>query len=221
MTSERLVAWFRMAAVSSISTMNVLRPAARSSDAPMRLNSLSTTPIRARAAGTKDPTWAISTMTATCRRKVDLPAMLGPVSSQSRFVPPIRQSLATKAWPSASRSASATGCRPSRTSSPVPPSTSGSVQWPSAAAWASPDTKSRAAAVCATLVNAWSCAKTADDSSAKTACSATLARPEASSSAAASVSSSGVLKRVDEARPWRSVNPTPSAFALDDGTSTW
>ena len=42
-------------------------PALRSSLAPMRVKIRSTTPIRAARAGTKDPTWAISVMRATCR----------------------------------------------------------------------------------------------------------------------------------------------------------
>ena len=58
MTKERSVAWLRMAAVSTISTMKVERPRARSSAAPTRLNRRSTTPICARAAGTKEPIWA-------------------------------------------------------------------------------------------------------------------------------------------------------------------
>lgn len=34
-------------------------------------------------AGTKQPIWASTAISAFCRRKVDLPAMLGPVTSQS------------------------------------------------------------------------------------------------------------------------------------------
>ena len=45
MTRLRSVAWLRMAAVSTISTMKVERPAARSSPAPTRLNRRSTMPI--------------------------------------------------------------------------------------------------------------------------------------------------------------------------------
>ena len=51
-TNERGPAWCRIAAISVISTMKVERPRARSSAAPTRLNSRSTTPIRAEAAGT-------------------------------------------------------------------------------------------------------------------------------------------------------------------------
>ena len=71
-----------MTAVSTISTMKVERPRARSSAAPTRENSRSTMPIRAREAGTKLPICAISAISAFWRRKVDLPAMLGPVISQ-------------------------------------------------------------------------------------------------------------------------------------------
>ena len=64
---ECLVAWRRMSATSVISTMKVDCPAERSSLAPMRVKIRSTTPMRAEAAGTKDPIWAISTMRATWR----------------------------------------------------------------------------------------------------------------------------------------------------------
>ena len=52
---------------SVISTMKVDCPAARSSLAPMRVKMRSTTPMCARWAGTKHPTWAISTISATWR----------------------------------------------------------------------------------------------------------------------------------------------------------
>ena len=54
--------------------------ATKSSDAPILVNTLSTTPIRASLAGTKQPIWAIITIRATCLMYVDLPAILGPVS---------------------------------------------------------------------------------------------------------------------------------------------
>ena len=68
-----------MAAVSTISTMKVDCPTARSSCRPTRVNILSTSPIVAESAGTKLPVWAISVMIATWRIKVDFPAMFGPV----------------------------------------------------------------------------------------------------------------------------------------------
>ncbi len=49
----------------------------------------STRPMCASAAGTKLPTWANSVISATCRMKVDLPAMLGPVITSTRSL--IRQ----------------------------------------------------------------------------------------------------------------------------------
>ena len=73
-----------MAAVSTISTMKVERPRARSSAAPTRENSRSTTPMCAGCAGTKEPICAMIAISAFWRRKVDLPAMLGPVISQMR-----------------------------------------------------------------------------------------------------------------------------------------
>ena len=51
----RRVAVWRMALVSAISTMNVDWPRTRLSLAPTRVNSRSTMPIVARAAGTNDP----------------------------------------------------------------------------------------------------------------------------------------------------------------------
>ncbi|MDT4861475.1 hypothetical protein FQZ97_960810 [compost metagenome] len=57
----------RMAAASVISIMNVERPPARSSAAPMRVKMRSILPMRARAAGTKLPMRASSTMRATWR----------------------------------------------------------------------------------------------------------------------------------------------------------
>ena len=85
MTSERGPAWFRIAAVSTISTMKVERPRARSSAAPTREKSASTTPICAAFAGTKLPACARIAISAFWRRKVDFPAMFGPVSSQMRL----------------------------------------------------------------------------------------------------------------------------------------
>ena len=67
-TSARGPAWFRIAAVSTISTMKVERPRARSSAAPTRLKSWSTMPMRASAAGTNEPICASSAISAFCRR---------------------------------------------------------------------------------------------------------------------------------------------------------
>src|SRR5215472_3813787 len=84
MTSARSPAWLRMAAVSTISTMKVEWPRARSSAAPTRENSRSTTPICAARAGTKLPIWARMAISAFWRRKVDFPAIFGPVTIQIR-----------------------------------------------------------------------------------------------------------------------------------------
>ena len=73
------VASFRIVATSIISTINVLCPILKSSDAPTLVNILSTTPISASVAGTKHPTCAINVINATCLIYVDLPAILGPV----------------------------------------------------------------------------------------------------------------------------------------------
>ena len=64
-SSECGVAFLRISATSFISTMNVDWPEARSSDAPMRVKSRSTTPMRADFAGTNEPICAMSTISAT------------------------------------------------------------------------------------------------------------------------------------------------------------
>ena len=56
-----------MEATSAISTMKVDWPEAKSSLAPMRVNTRSTRPILALFAGTKEPIWAMRTMRATWR----------------------------------------------------------------------------------------------------------------------------------------------------------
>ena len=68
-----------MSAVSIISTMNVLRSRDRSSLAPILENNLSTTLSWAKSAGTKEPTCAKMAIKAVWRRKVDFPAIFGPV----------------------------------------------------------------------------------------------------------------------------------------------
>ena len=65
--SDAAVACLRIEAISLISTMKVDWPEARSSDAPMRVKTLSTMPIVALFAGTKEPICAISTMSAVWR----------------------------------------------------------------------------------------------------------------------------------------------------------
>ena len=64
----RGVALWRMCAVSLISTIKVLRPAAMSSTAPTRVKMRSTRPMVAAAAGTKLPIWARMVIRATWRR---------------------------------------------------------------------------------------------------------------------------------------------------------
>lgn len=73
------VARFSISAVSSISTMKVLRSLKRSSFAPTLEKSLSTIPMTAESAGTKDPVCARIAVNAVCRSKVDFPAIFGPV----------------------------------------------------------------------------------------------------------------------------------------------
>ena len=61
-----LVALFRMFAASFISTRNVLSPPAKLSLAPTLVNNLSTIPIEAESAGTKQPICASNTMIPVC-----------------------------------------------------------------------------------------------------------------------------------------------------------
>ena len=68
-----------MDAASFISTIKVDSPSEMLSLAPTRVNILSTTPIDALSAGTNEPIWASSTISAVWRSRADLPAMFGPV----------------------------------------------------------------------------------------------------------------------------------------------
>ena len=82
-TSERGPAWCRIAAVSVISTMKVRAPArqvvGRADPAEQPIHHADV----ALSAGTGSPAWASTTISAFCRRNVDLPAMFGPVSSST------------------------------------------------------------------------------------------------------------------------------------------
>ncbi len=91
-----LVAFLRILATSVISTINVLWPLARSSEAPTLVKILSAIPIFALSAGTNEPICAINTINAVWRIYVDLPAILGPVITAILFLPLSRYvSLAT------------------------------------------------------------------------------------------------------------------------------
>ena len=50
------------------------------SEAPTRVKMLSTMPIRALSAGTKEPICAIREIRAVCLSRADLPLILGPVT---------------------------------------------------------------------------------------------------------------------------------------------
>ena len=78
-TKERGVTLLRMFEASVISTIKVDSPNEMLSEAPTRVKILSTIPMRARSAGTKQPICANSTIRAVCRNKADLPAIFGPV----------------------------------------------------------------------------------------------------------------------------------------------
>ncbi len=67
-TREEEVAVLRMEATSDISTRKVDWPRASESEAPMRVKMRSVSGSLAWAAGTKDPIWAMMTMSAAWRR---------------------------------------------------------------------------------------------------------------------------------------------------------
>ena len=66
MSRDFAVAFLSIFATSFISTINVLCPLARSSDAPTRVKIRSTIPIFAVCAGTKLPICAMRTISAVC-----------------------------------------------------------------------------------------------------------------------------------------------------------
>ena len=106
------MAFLRISATSVISTMKVDWPAARSSDAPMRVKMASTTPTWQLDAGTKEPICAIRAIRAFWRIYVDLPAIFGPVMMRQRSVVQLSLvSLGTKRLPFSI--CSTTGWRPS------------------------------------------------------------------------------------------------------------
>mmetsp|Transcript_13681 Transcript_13681/g.19746 ORF Transcript_13681/g.19746 Transcript_13681/m.19746 type:complete len:246 (-) Transcript_13681:1939-2676(-) len=78
-TSDLEVALLRIAAVSSISAINVETPRSWLSPAPTRARILSVIGMSALWAGTKHPIWAINAMTPAILMYVDFPPMLGPV----------------------------------------------------------------------------------------------------------------------------------------------
>ena len=73
MTSDRLVAWLRISAVSSISTANVDLPSMMRSAAPIRVMMQSIGVRRADWTGTSQPTCARIARQHALRRSVDLP----------------------------------------------------------------------------------------------------------------------------------------------------
>ena len=98
---------------SSISTMKVDWPEEMSSCAPMRVKMRSTRPMRAAVAGTNEPIWAMSTMSAVWRSQLLLPAMFGPVRMVMRWSPSSSSaSFGTKS--PAGSSVSSVGCLPPR-----------------------------------------------------------------------------------------------------------
>ena len=105
------VASFRIVATSIISTINVLCPILKSSDAPTLVNILSTTPISASVAGTKHPTCAINVINATCLIYVDLPAILGPVIIDS-LLSPLSKNVSFSTKTPSPNIFSITGCLP-------------------------------------------------------------------------------------------------------------
>ena len=216
-TSERGPARLRMAAVSIISTMKVERPRARSSEAPTRLNSRSTTPMRADAAGTGSPAWARITASAVCRRKVDLPAMFGPVSSITRRSGERSQPFGVKAWARGS-AACTTAWRQSRRQNSASSRISARHQPPAAASFAADCITSSSDSASASAGSAAS-DTAACTSSSQTCRSRAAARSCASLMRRSSDASSSVPKRARLAVPWRRVSPSRVASAWADSAA--
>mmetsp|Transcript_2297 Transcript_2297/g.7724 ORF Transcript_2297/g.7724 Transcript_2297/m.7724 type:complete len:208 (-) Transcript_2297:2079-2702(-) len=86
-TREDFVAPFKIEAVSSISAIKVLTPLCWQSPAPTLAYTASLTEIVASSQGTKQPHCASSTATPTCLMYVDLPPMLGPVTTWNQDSP--------------------------------------------------------------------------------------------------------------------------------------
>ena len=122
--APRPVACRRMAAVSVISTRNVLWPRARLSWAPMRGEDAVHHARSARSGPARScPTWARSTMSAACRMYVDFPAMFGPVMRRHSTSPDARWTIVRHEPRARRSSSSSTGCRPSWMSMTPPSST--------------------------------------------------------------------------------------------------
>ena len=116
------MALLRIMAVSVISTINVERPLARSSEEPIRVKIRSMGPMLRCLAGTKLPMWASRVMMAVWRMNVDLPPMLGPVIINRRRAGVRSTSFATNG---PSSICSTTRCRPSTMWMPVSDCSSG------------------------------------------------------------------------------------------------
>ena len=105
--------------------MNVDWPEARSSKAPTRVKTRSTTPIAAWSAGTNMPHWAMTVIRATARMYVDLPAMFAPV--MIRICSPPASRTVSFGTNGSLAMASTTGCLPPRIRVAVPSVTTGRV----------------------------------------------------------------------------------------------
>ena len=105
-------ALFKIDAVSNISTINVDCPIPMLSEAPTRENILSIMPILASAAGTNNPVCAKIAIRAFCLKKVDFPAIFGPVISHTCLLFKL-QSFGIKSLLVMFCKYSITGCLPS------------------------------------------------------------------------------------------------------------
>ena len=167
-TKELGLAALRIAAASVISTINVDRPLARSSLAPIRVKTRSMGPRTQSLAGTKLPMWASITIRAVWRMKVDLPPMFGPVITARRRSSRRTQSLGVNRWPVRSSACSTTGCRPPRISIPGSGSNRGRFQFSVSARSARFSSTSRSAtalpSLCKLAIVGWSAAINASQS---------------------------------------------------------
>mmetsp|Transcript_23022 Transcript_23022/g.57191 ORF Transcript_23022/g.57191 Transcript_23022/m.57191 type:complete len:263 (+) Transcript_23022:447-1235(+) len=119
MTRDEAVARRMMAAVSSISDMNVETPSIWLSPAPTLARIQSVTGMLARVAGTKPPMCASKQITPTCRIYVLLPPMLGPVTMTSPPPDGSGWSSAFSLWKRRRSTSFAMNCFPSMFSSTI------------------------------------------------------------------------------------------------------
>ena len=177
-------------------------------------------PMVAARAGTKAPACAITAISAFWRRKVDLPAMFGPVSSHRRRSVPSSQSLGTKPAPFwRASAASTTGWRPPSTVNAASSVSVGRTWLLLAASSASAEATSSAASERPAAAIAGDTAVTFATSSSNTASSSANAWSAARPMRVSRSASSAVLKRVAFDMDCRRVKPSAARSSLSACTA--